>query len=759
MTKTVILELEGDFESGFRVKSEIPRESFLIRANLPANPLLARQLEEHWQEKYRNLEASYRITLKRVSQVQPLEKRIESCRNSARELSDRFQDWLDEKSFQELEKQLRSRLGLDEEVRFAIRTDDRHLQKLPWQEWSLLRDLVRGEVALSPVESRSLLADFVPTRGDRVRILAIFGFDDAIDVTADRQQIEALPNAIATCLLHPSRQAVLEKIRRETWDIIIFSGHGQTEGEQGFLQINREERLLLDELWWSLRDAVKRGLQLAIFNSCDGLGLSRRLDDIQIPQAIVMRELVPDRVAQRFLIHFLEAFAGGRSLYESVREARQLLQEELEGEFPCASWLPIVCQHPAFEPPLWEELYDSSQPARDPPKEKILRGLGAGFMVAIAMVALHWSGVLQPLELQVYDRFLRMRPDEGPDSRLLVIEVTERDLQLSEQSDRKGSLSDAALERLLRELELAEPRAIALNIIRDFPVAPEFQRLRERLQSLDRFFAVCNTGVPGEEEKDIAPPPEVEKERLGFANVLPDDDGVVRRHLLSMDEFATSACPSRHGFSLRLALFYLQKEGIVPEWDKGNLKLGNVVFQRLRSPVGMYRKADTWGTQVLLNYRAYRSPGEFVEKVTLEEVLRGKIRREVLRDRLILIGTNHVHSRRFSTPYGEEITSTMLQAQSTSQVLSAVLEGRSLLRFVPWWGEFLWLLGWTILVAVLMEVLRSRLYRFGVAGVAIALTGMGSYWLLLGGYWLSWVLPVLAIALTILVKRLFIKKY
>ncbi len=91
---------------------------------------------------------------------------------------------------------------------------------------------------------------------------------------------------------------------------------------------------------------VKKGLKLAIFNSCDGLGLARKLVDLRIPYAIVMREPVPDIVAQKFLQYFLTAFAGGESFYSSVRLARKRLQEELEDKYPCASWLPVIFQNP-----------------------------------------------------------------------------------------------------------------------------------------------------------------------------------------------------------------------------------------------------------------------------------------------------------------------------------------------------------------------------------------------------------------------------
>jgi hypothetical protein len=55
-----------------------------------------------------------------------------------------------------------------------------------------------------------------------------------------------------------------------------------------------------------LKRAITQGLKLAIFNSCDGLGLADYLTDLQIPQTIFMREPVPDRVAHEFLKNFLE---------------------------------------------------------------------------------------------------------------------------------------------------------------------------------------------------------------------------------------------------------------------------------------------------------------------------------------------------------------------------------------------------------------------------------------------------------------------
>jgi len=66
----------------------------------------------------------------------------------------------------------------------------------------------------------------------------------------------------------------------------------------GFLELNQQDSITIDDLKESLRTAISHGLQLVIFNSCDGLGLAKQLEDLHLPQMIVMRERVPDEVAQ-----------------------------------------------------------------------------------------------------------------------------------------------------------------------------------------------------------------------------------------------------------------------------------------------------------------------------------------------------------------------------------------------------------------------------------------------------------------------------
>ena len=85
------------------------------------------------------------------------------------------------------------------------------------------------------------------------------------------------------------------------------------------IYLNENESLTISDLKYALIKAVENGLKLAIFNSCDGLAIAQELASLNIPRMIVMREPVPDKVAQEFLKHFLLYFASGKSFHLAVR--------------------------------------------------------------------------------------------------------------------------------------------------------------------------------------------------------------------------------------------------------------------------------------------------------------------------------------------------------------------------------------------------------------------------------------------------------
>jgi len=406
MGKLVVLKLDGNLEEqGFRVTLEIWSESDslptgrflaspLIEAggSLPASPSLAFQLQHHWLEEYRKAGAPVqRIKPKRIVydrlHERAIDCQIQSCYDSADRLRSSLEKWFDSEAFRPIDRRLREVLNPDEAARLLIRSEDPNLQKLPWHLWDLFERYPHMECAFSSKRFEHPSPSLKPKPyGAKVRILAILGHNDGINVEADRQLLERLPNAEIVFLVQPQRQDLNDRLWEQVWDIVFFAGHSETEGDRGRIYLNGKESLTISELWYALRKAVDRGLKLAIFNSCDGLGLARQLDDLRIPQMIVMRELVPDRVAQEFLKHFLTAFSGGQSFYLAVREARERLQG-MEGEFPCASWLPMIYQNPAEVPPTWESVRSGNTAARP---SIVRRRVGWAALVLLLLGGVGW---------------------------------------------------------------------------------------------------------------------------------------------------------------------------------------------------------------------------------------------------------------------------------------------------------------------------------------------------------------------------------
>lgn len=800
MGKRVILTLiEGSFEQGFPVVLRICEDGPLgntelqVPGKLPPEPAILESFN-NWQLAYRQMVMPY-------SRIKPYPGQVTnvSCGQLGSALAERLNRWLNSGSsdWQKIRDRLQRNLSETDEIQVLIETEDTRLQQLPWHLWDLFAEHYQNaEIAISTPLYQPPPPKPAPLT-NRIKILAILGDSTGIDVQQDRAVLEQLPNADTTFLVEPQRQQLNDQLWAQSWDILFFAGHSatQADGGAGQISINQSSSLSINELKNALRRAIEQGLQLAIFNSCDGLGLARELADLYLPQIIVMREPVPDVVAQEFLKHFLITFAQGKSLYLAVREARERLQG-LEDQFPCATWLPVICQNPAAESPTWKELWGGVKP-NSTPGNASSNGSGSGFIgdvtqrpaeaavrfatgrrnrlvsswrslrtvflasaiITTMIVGVRQLGVLQPLELQAFDQLLRLRPEEKPDPRLLVITIPEADIQ--SQKQRQGSLSDPTLAQLLQKLDQYQPQVIGLDIHRDFPVGPNQADLATRLKQSDRLIAVCKVSASEVNDPGIPSPPEISPERLGFSDAIADEDTIARRHLLGLTPPPTSACSTRYAFSLQLALYYLNQEGIQAQvTPEGQLQLGSVVLKRLTPfHTGSYQKVDTRGYQVLLNYRHSPSLQDVATQVTLGDVLSDRIAPDTvkaLKGRIILIGVTAPSTGDFwSTPYSsgqssfqKQIPGVFLQAQMVSQILSAVLDQRPLLWVWPQWGEALWIWGWSMVGGLLAWRFQSLL-RLGLAeGAALGILSGLCFGLIIQGGWVPLVPSTLALIAT-----------
>jgi CHASE2 domain-containing sensor protein len=379
----------------------------------------------------------------------------------------------------------------------------------------------------------------------------------------------------------------------------------------------------------------------------------------------------------------------------------------------------------------------------------LLAMLLLGGICTTGTLVLREQGILQAQELSVFDYLMRLRPQEGPDPRLLVVTVTESDIQ----GHKEGSLSDRTLSQLLSKLEEGQPRVIGLDLYRDFPVQAGRQELLPHFRN-PKLIATCAGSIRG--MKGVSAPPSIPRERLGSSDVVVDDDGILRRHLLAMQPELDSPCKTNETLSFQLALHYLVGQGIQPNLtEKEEYRIGKVIFTPLTVRKGGYRRLDTRGYQVFLNYRALQSPEQVGEQITLSEVLSGRVDPRRIKDRIVLIGISAESVKDdHLTPYSDrgqpplQFSGVFIHAQMVSQVLSAVLDGRPMLWVWPDWAEIFWIASWSVIGGIVEIVVRSHwLIGLSMVGALVVLVGL-CWGGLLYGCWLPLVPSALVLVMT-----------
>ncbi|WP_017745376.1 CHASE2 domain-containing serine/threonine-protein kinase [Scytonema hofmannii] len=344
--------------------------------------------------------------------------------------------------------------------------------------------------------------------------------------------------------------------------------------------------------------------------------------------------------------------------------------------------------------------------------------LSASVGVTALLVGVRELKLLQSVELKAYDQMLRLRSLEATDSRLVLVSVTEDDVRTQ-----KWPLSDSKINQLLAKLQSYQPRIIGVNLYRS-----EQENFASGLKDRDNIISVCAFSSVGTQE--IAPPPNLSINNVGFTDLLTDDDGIVRRSLLfahSEDQKCTTAA----SFATVLAMSYLEKEGIKPDYpNQKNMILSQTknhklkaIFTSLTSDAGGYKRIDAGGYQIMLNYR---HPDRLAPEVTLTQVLNGAFNPKLVKDRLVIIGTKtpSLHPG-FYTPYSAlpdqpaRMSPALIHAQTTSQLISAALDGRPLIWYFPEWAEVVWIWIWSLVGAALAWRLRHPLLLIVVGGTTV----------------------------------------
>jgi adenylate cyclase len=313
-----------------------------------------------------------------------------------------------------------------------------------------------------------------------------------------------------------------------------------------------------------------------------------------------------------------------------------------------------------------------------------------GCLVFLLVAAAWRRRVFESLELRTYDRLVvSSATDDGPDPRIVLIEVTEADIQALGH----WPLTDSEVADAVERLHRLRPRAIALDMYRDIEVRdPSGESGRARLAAVFRQYphTIATMKFGGPHPPSIPPPAFLDGTRqVGFSDIVIDGDGNVRRALLYMEAHGTVVS----SVALRAALMYLAAGGILPQPDASNpayLRLGAATFRPLQASDSGYVRPDVRGYQIMLDF-AGAAP---FRAWSLSALMSGDVAPSDIADRVVLVGVtaesvpdeffvSHapLHGARPAT------RGLVLHASVVSQLLRGALAGQRPIVPIQIWQE------------------------------------------------------------------------
>ena len=560
--------------------------------------------------------------------------------------------------------------------------------------------------------------------------------------------------------------------------IIHFSGHGEGEAGLVFEDEIGNSKLVDRDALAALFELFADRLNCVVLNGCYSEVQAQAISQ-HIPYVIGMNNAIGDKAAIDFAVGFYDALGAGRDVEFAFKLGCAAIRMEGIAEHltPVLIEKPVAAGaavriDPTAQPntsdpaelnvptptPDQTKSSDRDRTKTNPPttiRRNLLRNslsIGLGTTVAISLV--RFLGVLQPLELKAYDLVMRSRLPEYPDKEVLVIKVIEKDEPKRENNEHNNTLSDERLEQLLKLILQLNPKVIGFDNFLNHKIDPKHKTLKQSLKN-GSLVTVCESKDEGGAEFE---PPKGTM-LVGFGDTTHDnDEKIVRRHLLSMDNVKSSNCKPPYAFSTLLANLYLEDSGKTLDlpFQLDGSRIGNNNLFFLKDRMGGYQKFDNGGYQIMLNYRrtTFREKQslDWDNSIPINDILKPsplkpspqELNSEIkdrIQGRIVLIGTSESNDRPgfkkdiHQTPYGS-IPGVFLQAQMTSQLVNAALHDRPLIWAYPFWGEIPMILLASVTGALLSWRVRKVWILLGCGGGVIAILFFGSVALLKEvGYW------------------------
>ncbi len=266
-----------------------------------------------------------------------------------------FHQWLRNAALFDIRSELGQKKadGLD----LLITCDPIALGRWPWEEWEITAEFGASRsvrIARLPVNVHEAVTSASRPHA-AARVLVILGDDTGLDFEAELAAIASLnrlaqikvigwqPGLDTTAL----KQTICDTIQAAPgWDMLLFFGHSnEANAVGGQVAIAPHTTISLRELDPYLRKAKQQGLKFALFNSCKGLDIANALIDMGLNQVAVMREPIHNRVAQVFLIQFMQSLARFDDVHTALQKASQFLRSESNLTYPSAHLVPSLFRH------------------------------------------------------------------------------------------------------------------------------------------------------------------------------------------------------------------------------------------------------------------------------------------------------------------------------------------------------------------------------------------------------------------------------
>ncbi len=352
------------------------------------------------------------------------------------------------------------------------------LARFPWEAWEIGTEFAAAlpiRIARTPANIRAETGKR-RTRG-KARILVILGDDTGLNFQGEREAARSLSRIADIAFVGWQPGVNVGELKAKIcatiaddrgWDVLFFAGHSnETEVTGGELAIAPRASLSIAELAPILEIAKQQGLQFALFNSCSGMAIASALIDLGLSQVAVMREPIHNRVAQEFLVQFMQNLADCQDVHDALVAACQFLKLKQNLTYPSAYLIPALFRHPdaelfRIEPRGWKVAI-----ARFLPTPKEAAALAAilflSWQLPVQQGLLEQRVLIQAIYRQLTGQIFA--PKTPP---VLLVQIDEKSIREAKISDPKP-MNRRYLAQLVDKLSTLNAKIIGIDYLLDRP--------------------------------------------------------------------------------------------------------------------------------------------------------------------------------------------------------------------------------------------------------------------------------------------------